>query len=457
MDSQMGTGLLVVVLVLLNAVFAGTEIALISLREGQLRQLAHRDGKAAATLLALVAEPTRYLATIQLGITLSGFLASATAAVSLARPLVPLLGFLGGAAGPVAVAAVTVALTFLTLVFGELVPKRLAMQYAQRWALLAARPLHALTVLTRPAVWALSATTDLAVRALGGSPGTEREQPSSDELREVVAGHRGLHPEQRAIITGALDLGHRRLRDILVPRRAVVTLTADTPVPVARAALVAAGHSRAPVSVTGHLDDVVGVAHLRDLLADGGVTGDVARPPVLFPETLPVSEALRLFKTERQEFALVVAERGTVEGIVTRQDLLDEITGEIEDQAGEGGGCVRLPGTFGVHDLPGLGITLTGLPRGDYVTVAGLVLVALGRIPEGPGDRVRVGGWSIEVTGVDHHAITEVRLCPGDPASGGVEERQDVTGDPPVLDSPVPLARVDQRRAVGDERGGPFE
>jgi putative hemolysin len=134
---------------------------------------------------------------------------------------------------------------------------------------------------------------------------------------------------------------------------------------------------------------------------------------------------LRRFKTERQKFALVVAERGTVEGIVTLQDLMDEIVGEIED-AGDGetavptvsDGCIRLRGTFPVHDLPDLGITLTDQPRGDYVTVAGLVLVALGRIPERPGDRVRLGEWTIEVVGVDHHAITAVRMCPTSTTSG---------------------------------------
>jgi putative hemolysin len=430
MDSHWLVGLLVGVLILLNALFAGSEIAVISLRDGRLRQMERRSTKAASTLLSLVREPTRFLATIQLGITLSGFLASATAAVSLAQPLMPLVGFLGKAAEPVAIAAVTAVLTFLTLVFGELVPKRLAMQHAQRWALVAARPLHALAAVTRPAIWALGAATDLTVRALGGRPDADREQPSSDELRDLVAGHRGLHPEQRTIITGALDLRQRRLRDILTPRRAVVTLTANTSVPEARGRLLASGHSRAPVSATGHLDDIVGIAHLRDLLTSDGVVGDVLHPPVLFPDTLAVAEALRRFKTERQKLALVVAERGTVEGIVTLQDLLDEITGEIDDMAdGETGiqpapgGCTRLPGTFPVHNLPDLGITLTNPPHGDYVTVAGLVLVALGRIPEVPGDRVCLGEWTIEVTAVHHHAITAVRLCPTNTTRDETRER----------------------------------
>ena len=206
MDGHWPTALMIGALILLNALFAGSEIAVISLREGQLRQLEHRTAKAASTLVALAQEPTRFLATIQLGITLSGFLASATAAVSMAEPLVPLLGFLGRAAEAVAIAAVTVILTFLTLVWGELVPKRVAMQHAQRWALWAARPLQALAIVVRPAVWALGTATDLTVRALGCRPDAVREQPSSDELREVVVGHPGLHPEQRSIISGALDI-----------------------------------------------------------------------------------------------------------------------------------------------------------------------------------------------------------------------------------------------------------
>ena len=148
----------------------------------------------------------------------------------------------------------------------------------------------------------------------------------------------------------------------------MVTLTTDTPIPQARATLMAAGHSRAPVSTTGHLDDVIGVARLRDLLLDDGPSlsvGDVVCPAMLVPDTLRVSEALRRFKTERQKFALVIAEQGTVEGIVTLQDLVDEVVGEIDETGDETGvrqvpgGCVLLPGTFAVHDLPDLGITLS--------------------------------------------------------------------------------------------------
>ncbi|NUT94838.1 MAG: HlyC/CorC family transporter [Saccharothrix sp.] len=418
MDGYGFTVALVAVLVLLNAVFAGSEMALISLREGQLRTLEREGGRTGRTLVRLARDPNRFLATIQVGITLAGFLASATAAVSLAKPLVPVFGFLGGAADAVAVAVVTIVLTFLTLVFGELAPKRLAMQYALRWALLVARPLDFLSTLSRPVVWALSASTNVVVRLFGGKPEADSAQLSPEELRELVEAQRGLNVEQRMIITGALEIHARRLREVLVPRRAVVTLAAETDVPTARAELAASGHSRAPVALNGHLDDVVGVVHLRDLLDDDAVLVKVARPPAVFPDSLRVADALRRFKAEREQLGLVVDEHGAIAGIVTLEDLLEEVVGEIYDETDRNVMAVRtdddgslvVPGTFPMHDLTDIGVELPDAPDGDYATIAGLVLVLLGRIPEHPGDRVEVSGWTVEVLGVEHHAITSVRL-----------------------------------------------
>ncbi|GLZ35512.1 membrane protein [Lentzea sp. NBRC 105346] len=406
---------LVGVLILLNAVFAGSEMALISLREGQIRQL-EREGK--RTLVRLTRDPNRFLATIQIGITLAGFLASATAAVSLAEPVKPLLGFLGTAADATAVAIITVVLTFVTLVFGELAPKRLAMQYALRWAQIVAKPLDLLSTVSRPAVWLLSVSTNLVVRTFGGNPNADPEQMSPDELRELVASQRGLNAEQRIIISGALEIHERRLREVFVPRRAVFTLQTDLPVPEARRTLIETGHSRAPVVRDGHLDDVIGIVHVRDLFDDDANLADLSRPPVLFPDSLRVADALRRFKAEREQFALVVDEHGAVEGVVTMEDLLEEVVGEIYDETDrdiislrrERDGSMVLPGTFPMHDLSDIGVELTEVPDVDFTTVAGLVLAMLGRIPEEPGDEVAVDGWSVEVLEVDHHAITKVRL-----------------------------------------------
>ncbi|HUQ60017.1 hemolysin family protein [Lentzea sp.] len=406
---------LVAVLVLLNAAFAGSEMALVSLREGQLRSL-EREGR--HTLVRLARDPNRYFATIQIGITLSGFLASATAAVSLAEPIVPLLGFLGSAAGGVAIALVTIVLTFFTLVFGELAPKRLAMQYAVRWSKIIAGPLDLLSTVSRPAVWLLSRSTDLVVRIFGGDPDAEEEQMSPEELRDLVEVQQHLNPEQRTIMTGALEIHERKLREVLVPRRLVTILESGLDTATAREILARSGHSRAPVTKDGHLDDVIGVATLRDLLDDSVALADVARPPMVLPDSVRVTDALRRMKAEHEQMALVVDEHGAVDGIVTLEDLLEEIVGEIYDETdsdvvavrADPDGSIELLGTFPVHDLVDIGVALPDAPPGPYTTIAGLVLVLLGRIPEEPGDVVEVSGWRIEVVTVEHHAITQVRL-----------------------------------------------
>nr|MDT0663243.1 hemolysin family protein [Micromonospora sp. DSM 115978] len=413
---------LVGVLVVLNAAFAGSEMALVSLRDSQLQRL-ERSGRSGRVLARLAKDPNRFLATIQIGITLAGFLASAAAAVSLAKPLVPLLSPLGGAAEPVAVVLVTLVLTFVTLVFGELAPKRIAMQRSERWALVVARPLDLLASLSRPAVWALGATSDLAVRLAGVDPRPQRDEISPDELRDIVAGHHGLTVEQQTIIAGAVEIADRRLRAVLVPRLQVFCLDSGTTADDARIVLAASGHSRAPVVRHGLLDDAVGVVHLRDLV---GVPGDrpvdeCARAPMMLPDSLPVVEALRQFKAERQHIALVVDERGAVDGIVTLEDVLEEIVGEIYDETDrdvrgvrrDEDGSLLLPGTFPVHDLVDIGVDLPDRPGGDYTTVAGLLLTGLGRIPSGPGEMVRIDGWAVEVVEVANHAITAVRLRPG--------------------------------------------
>ena len=424
MDSVGYQFALVAVLILLNAGFAGSEIALVSLRESKLRGL-ERRGARGRLLARLARDPKRFLATIQIGITLAGFLAAATAAVSLAEPVVPLLGFLGAAAEPVAVLAVTVVLTFLMLVFGELAPKRIALQRAERWALAVARPLDVLSRLAHPAVWLLGAATDVLVRIVGLDPTEPRDEISPAELRDLIAGHGGFTPEQREIIVGAVEITHRALREVLVPRLHVFVLDAGAPVAEARTALAESGHSRAPVVRGGGLDDVVGVVTLHDLVVHGdGATGDHVRPPMLMPESLPVADALRRFKAEHQQFALVVDEHGAVDGIVTLEDLLEEVVGEIYDETDrdvravvpQPDGSLLLPGHFPVHDLPDVGVDLRPRPGGESTTLAGLVFAALGHVPTAPGEVIVLDGWQVEVTEVVGHSISSVRLSRAGPA-----------------------------------------
>jgi len=405
---------LVLVLMVANAAFAGSEVALISLREGQLRRLEAEGGRG-RLVARLARDPNQFLSTVQIGITLAGFLASAVAAVSLAEPLVEPLGFLGTWAEPAAIVLVTMVLTFLSLVVGELAPKRIALQRPEGWAKLAARPLAVTSAVTRPLVWLLSRSTDLLVRLSGGDPEAQREAISEEEVRDMIATQASFPPEQRTILVGALEMTERHLRDVLVPRRSVFALAADLDVDEAVRRLVASTHVRAPV-YRGDLDDVAGVAHLVDLVGAGGTISDHCRPALALPESIGVLEALRRMQRERQQLAIIINEYGGTEGIITIEDLLEELVGEIYDEFDrdvsavqhEPGGAMVLPGSFPAHDLPDLGVEL---PEGPYATVAGLVLAQLGHLPAA-GERVEVGDWSLEVLEVDRNAIQRLRLRP---------------------------------------------
>jgi putative hemolysin len=347
-------------------------------------------------------------------------LASAAAAVSLAEPLVPLLAFVGGAAEAVAVLLVTIVLTYLTLVVGELAPKRIALQRPEPWAKRAARPLTLVTTLTRPAVWLLSRSTDLLVRLAGGDPRMQREAVTEEEVRDLVATQVSFSPQQRTILIGAFEVAERRLRDVLVPRRDVVALPANTSVEEGIRKLVVTGHSRAPV-FRGELDNVVGIAHLRDLVDAGGRVADHLRRALALPESMGVLDALQRLQAERQQLAIVINEYGGTEGIVTAEDLLEELVGEIYDEFDadsqaiqrQSDGSLMLPGSFPIHDLPDLGISL---PEGPYATVAGLILDRLGHLPD-RGETIRVDGWRLEVLAVERNAITQIRLLPPDAPS----------------------------------------
>ncbi len=412
-----GTELIIVlVLLLVNGALAGSEIALISLREAQIARL-EKGSLAGKRLAALAREPNRFLATIQIGITLAGFLASATAAVSLAEPLIALFAFAGEAAEPLAIIVVTLLLSFVTLVIGELAPKQLALQRAESWSLVAAMPLHWAAVLAKPVVWLLSQSTDFIVRLLGGEPERTREEVAVEELRELVMAHGGISQDHQEVISGAFEVAERTLRQVLVPRAEVVVIPAEQDIARALALLLDEGHSRAPVAPSGDLDEAIGIVHLRDLISGdpSRSVSSVAAEAVALPESARVLAGLRKLQEEHQQMALVIDEHGGVEGIVTIEDMVEELVGEIYDESDtdlrsvrrRGDGSILVPGRFPLHDLVDLGIEVAD---DKQTTVAGLVLSQLARLPKAPGDTVEVGRWLFEVTRVTGRRITEVAV-----------------------------------------------
>ncbi len=403
---------------IVNGLLSGSEIAFISLRETQLSRL-ERSGGSGLIAARLARQPNRFLATIQIGITLAGFLASAAAAVTLAGHLEGWFEVFGDAADSVAIVAVTLVLSYLTLVLGELVPKRLALQWTDRWVLLAARPLHWLAIVSTPVVWLLSVSTDFVVRILGGKPGATREEVDLEELREMVMAHRALSEDHQEILVGAFEVAERTLREVLIPRPRVFTLDAGATVEEGIDALLQSGHSRAPVVADGDLDDALGIAHLRDLVAaePGSPIGDLAKETSFLPESVLVLTALRRMQELHQQMVFVVEEFGGIDGIVTVEDLVEELVGEIYDETDRDvlsarwlpDGSVILPGSYPVHDLVDLGIEV---PEGEYTTVSGLVLDELGRIPGQAGDRFTMGDWELTVRSVRSRGIGQVEFRP---------------------------------------------
>jgi putative hemolysin len=409
---------LIAVLIALNALFAGAELALITLNRAQLERM-RRAGGRAAVAARLAEDPTRFLATIQIGITFAGFLASAIAAVSLAKPLVPTFeNLFGDAAQPVAVFLITLALAFATLVLGELAPKRIAMQRAERWASFASGPLWLLSQVARPAVWLLSFATNLIVRLTGSDPNADLEPMTADEIRDVISSSAALGATQRRVISGALESSELTVRDVLVPRMETVAIPVEATVAEAIARLQQARHTRAPV-YRDDLDHVVGTVHILDLVHSDGLVGDHVREMPVFPEFVGVLDALRQMQTQRVQMAMVSDERGGIDGMVTVEDLVEEVVGEIFDEFDPKVAAVRyqtdgslvLEGSFPLHDLNELGVELD--IEGPFTTVGGFLMERLGRVPE-IGATVREREWSFEVTEMRGVAVRTVRVLPAE-------------------------------------------
>ncbi|MCJ1715265.1 hemolysin family protein [Curtobacterium sp. VKM Ac-2922] len=412
MDTWIAFGL-VVVFVLVGGVFAAAEIALVSLRESQLQQLEHR-GSRGARVAALGRDPNRFLSAVQIGVTVAGFFSAAYGASSIAPDIAPLFTGLGleqGAAETVALVAMTLVIAYLSLVFGELVPKRLALQRAEGFSMAVAPTLDRFAILMRPAIWVLSKSTDAVVRLLGGDPDARSESMSTEELRGLVSDHDAIDEQGRRIARSALDAQGRILRESMRPWYDVATLDGGQRIDAATDVALDLGHTRYVVT-DGSRDDVTGFVHLRDLLrpADPSASiSTIARPIVAFPETKSLSSTIAEMRTTGAQIALVVDEYGGSAGMVTLEALLEDLVGPIRD---EYDAPVRetgdVDGATVLEDLVADGGP--ALPDGDYETVGGLVQVHLDRVPQ-VGDVVEVGDHRLEVTRMDGHRVARVAIA----------------------------------------------
>ncbi len=418
--------LLVLFFVLLGGVFAGTEMALVSLRESQVRRL-EKSGKRGTRIAALAGNPNRFLSTVQIGVTLSGFFSAAYGASTIAPDVEPLLegiGF-GSAAEPVAFIGMTLLVAYLSLVLGELVPKRLAMQSAVGFTRVLAPPLGVLSDIMRPAVWLLSVSTNAVVRLFGGDPHAKQESISSEELWDMVAESDMLEEHSRSILNDVFGAGERSLQEVMRPRTKVTFINGSMSIAEARSMVRDGPFSRYPV-MDKTPDDILGFVHIRDLMPrdggydDGPVRG-IAREILPLPGTNKVLPSLSRMRRLGQHIALVVDEYGGTDGIVTLEDLVEELVGEIYDEYDTGVDAEdRIIRANGTVDVDGALIlqefeTASGieLPEGHYETVAGYVIDRLGRLPR-VGDSVEVAGHVLTVTAMDRLRISRIRVTPAD-------------------------------------------
>jgi putative hemolysin len=420
----------IVVLVLLNGLLAMSETALVSSRKARLKQRAEAGDRGARAALRLADSPNRFLSTVQIGISLVGVLAGAFGGATLARPLADTLRAvpaLAPYAEPVAFATVVVAITYLSLIIGELVPKRLALSDAEAVASRVAGPMRLLSAITAPAVWFLSVSTEgvlrlLGARRMGVPPVSEQEV---EILMEEGAQAGVFEEEERDLVRRALRLDDRPVRELMTPRPNVVWLDADDqPEEIVRRAREA-GHSFFPVA-RGDLDNLLGIASVKEAWArqasgkNADLLDSLRRSP-LVPEGAPATSALEAFKRSGLPVSLVIDERGHIEGLVTLTDVLEALIGEVpdEDELAEApivrreDGSLMVDGLLGANELRehlGLG----GMPReeeADYHTVGGLVMDNLGRIPAA-GDRFDWEGHTFEVLDMDGRRVDKVLITP---------------------------------------------
>jgi magnesium and cobalt exporter, CNNM family len=433
----LGPILLLIALTLLEGFFVAAEIALVSIRRSRVEQLVEEGRPSAKRVRRLLDDPGRFLAVSQLGLTIIGFLASAFAAVSIADGLATLLADSGmdpGTAKGIALVVVTVVLALFTIVFAELVPKSLALANNERFALVLSGPIDFLGRLLGPVVALLTGITRWVARLFGADVNIEA-QITAEELRLIVerGGEQGiLEAEEEQMINAVIELGDRRLHEVMVPRIAIVALPASASFDEAIDKVIDEGHSRVPVYESS-VDEVVGILYAKDLLpflkSDSEMRPDLRtllRAPVFVPESMSIDDLLHEFQRRKVHIAIVLDEYGGTAGLVTIEDLLEEIVGEIQDEYDVeeplveqiADDRVRVDGRASIDDLLELwDLKLQLEDEDEYDTVGGLVYHRIGGVPS-PGDEVHVDGLRLTVETTDGRRVGKVLVVREQHAAG---------------------------------------
>lgn len=425
--------LILIALIALNGVFAMSELAVVSARRARLQMMADKGNPGARAAIRLQDDPSRFLSTVQIGITLVGIIAGAYGATALAEDVQPLIvkwaPSLAGNASIIAYTLVIVATTYLSLIIGELVPKRIALSAPETFASIVAPPMAMLSRITFPIVFILRGSTNLLLAILGlgkmKSDGVTEEEIES--MIEEGAASGAIDAEERQMIRGVMRLADRDVRSIMTPRKEVVWLDLDEPADALLQKMAESSHSRFPLA-RKDLEDVVSFIQTKDVLArSGGIRipdfEDAGHAPLFVPETMSVLNVLESMQSSPVQMALVVDELGHVEGVVTAADVLGAIAGSAAFSVADGldrpqqrdDGSWLIDGRMAVEDLEiVLSASGIGADEDPFTTVAGLVMHHLQRVPD-LADKVTSNGWTFEVIDMDGRRIDKVLVTRVDP------------------------------------------
>jgi putative hemolysin len=406
-------------LILLNAFFVAAEYGLVTSRRTRIMELEHQGNRRARAVLRITNNPPRFISAMQLGVTISSLAIGALGEHVIARKLDPLM------ASFLAVILALLIVTYFEVVIGELVPKGIALGHPERTALAVSAPVHWFFVAFRPLIWLLQESTALILRGLGlQPPGAEHEAHSEAELRMLLsssAEQGEIEHEEQEMLYKVFDFADKEAADVMVPRPEVVAISIELPAEEALKAVLESPFTRYPV-YRSSLDDIVGVLHIRDLieaLHDRGIVAvdlaSLVRPAYMVPETKDLGALLTEFRRTNQHLAIVIDEYGSMEGIVTLEDLLEEIVGEIEDEFDlpdeqverVDDDTIRIDGTFTIDDFNEE--FHCSLPDEDYHTVGGFVFGELGRTPA-PGDEVDHDGLLFRVDSLEGQRIDRLTV-----------------------------------------------
>lgn len=413
---------------MLGGVFAGAEIAVVALRRTRLTELVEEGRPGARSTLALREQPERFLATVQVGITVVGTAASAFGGYAIARAITPLVSQVTGLtshAHDVALAIVVTVISYLSIVLGELVPKSLALRHAETYALWIGKPLLALSWIARPVVWLLSMSANLLLRPFGDATTFTEARHSVEELQQLVeeAAKAGtLHPQASEIANRALELPELRVSDVMVPRHQAILLPRDITVEQLHVVVRDHPHTRLPV-YDGQIDNVIGYVSMKDVLCltlEGKplVLAELLRPSYFVPESKRALELLQEMQERRMKFAIVVDELGGLAGVVTFEDLVEELVGEMFSEHSQPpppplreqpDGTVLVNAALPLRELNRvLGVELP--EDGKWHTLAGLSLAVAGRVPNAGEVFTLDSGIKLEMVDVSPRRVRSVRL-----------------------------------------------